>query len=165
MTYSLVPNNGSFNAATSTYENLPIGTYSITATAPNGCTTTLNNIAVNEPNPITFNLPTVTSFLCSAGNTKDNATIAIDLASITGGSGVYTRYQFIENGSGTVLQNGTNGRYIFTNIAGGDVLVRIYDENGCLAEQLVNVPAYDALGTPTRTVADNISVSLTLIHI
>jgi gliding motility-associated-like protein/uncharacterized repeat protein (TIGR01451 family) len=159
LTYSLVPNNGSFKAATSTYENLPIGTYSITATAPNGCTTTLNNIAVNEPNPITFNLPTVTSFLCSAGNTKDNATIAIDLASITGGSGVYTRYQFIENGSGTVLQNGTNGRYIFTNIAGGDVLVRIYDENGCLAEQLVNVPAYDALGTPTITVADTISCS------
>ncbi|WP_051554818.1 ice-binding family protein [Maribacter antarcticus] len=159
LTYSLVPNNGSFNAATSTYVNLPIGTYSITATAPNGCTTTLNNITVNEPNPITFDLPTVTPFVCSTGNTQDNATITIDLSSIAGGSGVYTRYQFVENGSGTVVQNGTNSSYIFTDIAGGDVMVRAYDENGCVGEQLVNVPAYDALETPTITVDDTISCS------
>ncbi len=159
LTYSLVPNNGSFNAATNIYEDLPMGTYSITATAPNGCTTTINNIAVNEPNPITFNLPTVTSFVCSAGNTQDNATIAIDLASISGGSGVYTRYEFVANGSGTVLQNGTDSSYVFTDSAGGDVMVRVYDENGCPAELLVNVPAYDALGTATISVDDTISCS------
>jgi gliding motility-associated-like protein/uncharacterized repeat protein (TIGR01451 family) len=159
LTYSLVPNNGNFNAATSTYENLPMGTYEITVTAPNGCETVRNNIQVNEPNLITFDAPVVTPFGCTSGNTKDNATIAIDLASIAGGSGVYTRYQFLENSSGTVLQNGANGSYIFTDIAGGDVMVRAYDENGCVGEQLVNVPAYDALGTPTITVDDTISCS------
>ncbi len=77
---SLVPNNGTFNTATNTYENLPMGIYEVTATGPNGCTTTINNIQVDDPNLITFNPPTVTPFGCSTGNNKDNATIAIDLS-------------------------------------------------------------------------------------
>ncbi len=157
--YSLVPNNGSFNSATNTYENLPSGIYELTATGPNGCTTTINNILVDEPNLITFNAPTVTPFGCSSGNTKDNATITIDLASIAGGSGTYTRYEFIENGSGTVLQNGSANTYTFTDTNGGDVMIRVVDENGCYGEVLVNVPAYDILGTPTVHVDETISCS------
>ncbi|MDP5230965.1 MAG: T9SS type B sorting domain-containing protein [Cellulophaga sp.] len=159
LTYALVPNNGTFNLATSSFEDLPTGTYEITATGPNGCTTVINNILVDEPNLITFNAPAVTPFICTTGNANNNATIAIDISSIAGGSGTYTRYQFIENGSGTSLQNGTNSSYIFTDIAGGDVIVRVFDENGCVGEQLVNVPAYDALGTPTITIDDTISCS------
>lgn len=159
LSYTLLPNNGTFNAATSTYENLPQGTYQITATGPNGCTTTINHIQVNEPNPIVFDAPAVVPFGCATGNTKDNATITIDLASIVGGSNLYTRYQFIDNASGTVLQNGGAATYIFTDNNGGDVMVRVVDDNGCFGEQLVNVPPYDALGIPTITVDDAISCS------
>jgi gliding motility-associated-like protein/uncharacterized repeat protein (TIGR01451 family) len=159
LTYSLVPNNGSYNAATSTYENLPMGTYEITATGPNGCETVINNIQVNEPDPITFDAPLVTPFGCTSGNTKDNATIAIDVASIAGGSGIYTRYEFIENGSGTVLQNGSANTYIFTDTSGGDVMVRVIDENGCLGELLVNVAPFDILNAPTVHVDDAIACS------
>ncbi len=159
LTYSLVPNNGSYNAATSTYENLPMGTYEITATGPNGCETVINNIQVNEPNLITFDAPVVTPFGCSSGNTKDNAIITIDLSSIAGGSGNYTRYQFIENGSGTVLQNGLTSSYTFTNNNGGNVRVLVIDENGCNGEVLVNVPAYDILGLPTVHVDEAIACS------
>jgi gliding motility-associated-like protein/uncharacterized repeat protein (TIGR01451 family) len=159
LSYTLLPNNGNFNAATSTYENLPMGVYEITATGPNGCETVINNIQVNEPNLITFDAPIVTPFGCTSGNTKDNATIAIDLASIAGGSSTYTRYEFIENGSGIVLQNGSANTYIFTDTSGGDVMVRVIDENGCHGEVLVTVPAFDILGTPTVHVDDTIACS------
>ena len=159
LTYSLMPNNGTFNSATNTFEDLPMGNYEITATGPNGCTTAINNIQVNEPNPITFDAPTVTPFGCTIGNTKDNANIAIDLASIAGGSGTYTRYEFVENGSGTVLQNGSANTYTFTDTSGGNVMVRVFDENGCNGEVLVNVPAFDILGTPIVHVDETISCS------
>lgn len=159
LTYSLMPNNGTFNSATNTFEDLPMGNYEITATGPNGCTTAINNIQVNEPNLITFDAPTVTPFGCTIGNTKDNANIAIDLASIAGGSGTYTRYEFVENGSGTVLQNGSANTYTFTDTSGGNVMVRVFDENGCNGEVLVNVPAFDILGTPIVHVDETISCS------
>lgn len=159
LTYTLAPNNGTFNVATSTFEDLPTGTYEITATGPNGCTTVINNILVDEPNLITFNAPAVTPFICTTGNSKENATITVDISSLVGGSGTYPRFQFLENGSGTSLQNGTNSSYIFNDIAGGDVIVRVFDENGCVGERLVNIPPYDALGTPTITIDDTISCS------
>jgi len=159
LSYSLVPNNGTFNSATNTFEDLPMGNYEITATGPNGCATTINNIQVNEPNLITFDTPTVAPFGCTSGNTKDNAIITLDLSSIAGGSGNYTRYQFIENGSGIVLQNGLTSSYTFTDNSGGDVRVQVIDENGCHGEVLVNVPAFDVLSAPTVHIDDAISCS------
>jgi len=159
LTYSLLPNLGNFNTATNTYENLPQGTYEVTATGPNGCTTVVNNIQINQPNAITFTAPTVTPFGCSTGNTRSNASIALNVSSILGGSGNYIRYQFVDNMSGAVLQNGLKSSYAFTNINGGDVMVRVFDGNGCIGEMLVNVPAFDVLGTPTIAVNDIISCS------
>ncbi|MFD0796993.1 T9SS type B sorting domain-containing protein [Maribacter chungangensis] len=161
LTYALVPNLATFNATTNAFENLPAGIYSVTATGPNGCTTALNNIQVDEPDPITFAAPTVNSFTCSSGNTKANATIVLDVSpgNILGGSGTYTRFDFVNNANGSVLQSGTSNSYTYTDNNGGDVIVRVIDANGCIGEQLVNVPAYDALGTPTIAIDDNISCS------
>ena len=159
VSFSLSPNNGNFNAATNTYENLPMGTYQVTALGPNGCTTVLSNIEVDESDQITFDLPTVTPFGCSSGNTMNNADITIDLSSIAGGSGNYIRYEFIDNGSGSVLQNGTQNSYSLTDTNGGDVIVRVFDNKGCLGERMVTVLPYDALGTPTLTIDDPISCS------
>lgn len=159
LTYSLLPNLGSFNLATNTFENLPQGTYEITGTGPNGCTTLVNNIQVNQPDAITFTAPTITPFGCSTGNTRNNANIALNVGSIIGGSGNYIRYQFINNISGTVLQNGLASTYTFSNINGGDVMVRVFDDQGCSGEILVNIPAFDVLGIPTIHIDETISCS------
>ena len=159
LVYSLLPNSGTFNAATSTYENLPTGTYAVTALGPNGCETIINNILVDDPGVIVFDLPIVTPFGCTSGNTTDNAGIVINTASLVGGSGTYVRYEFIDVVSGNILQNGTNVNYIYTDLTGGDVLVRVHDDNGCSGEMTVTVPAFDALGTATVTVDNAISCS------
>ena len=159
LTYALVPNNGTFNAATESFENLPLGNYEVTATGPNGCTSTIGNIQVDEPNPITFDLPTVTPFGCTSGNTTNNASISVNTASIIGGSNTYIRYEFIAVGSGTILQDGTNSDYVYTDLAGGDVRVVIHDDNGCSGERIVTVPAFDALGTATINIDNAISCS------
>ncbi len=159
LTYSLIPNNGSFNAAKTTYENLPVGNYEVTAIGPNGCTTATSNIVINEPNFITFDFPTITPFGCSSGNTTNNANIKINTLSIIGGSGTFVRFEFIDIASGNVLQNGTHSDYIFTDILGGDVRVVIYDDNGCSGEIVVTIPAFDVLGTATVNIDNAISCS------
>lgn len=153
LTYTLTPNLGSFNAATDTFENLPAGVYTVTGLGPNGCTTVLNNIAVNEPNVIAFDIPTVNPFGCTTDNTTDNATVTLDTGSIVGGSTVYTNYQFEEVTSGAI-QNGTSPTYIFTDFAGGDVIVRVFDDRGCSHAITVNVPAFDQLVSATVSVVD-----------
>ncbi len=159
LVYSLVPNNGTFNAAKATYENLPPGNYKVTAKGPNGCTTVKSNILVNEPNAITFDAPTVTPFKCTSENTPNNARIAINTSSISGGSNTFVRYEFVDNASGNTLQNGTESDYIFTDFAGGDISVIVYDSNGCSGQNSITIPAFDALGTATISVDNAISCS------
>lgn len=153
LTYTLAPNLGSFNAASDTFENLPAGTYTVTGEGPNGCTLIINNIAVNEPNVIAFDIPSVTSFGCTTDNTTNNATVSINTGSIVGGSTTYTNFQFEEVTSGAI-QNGTSPDYTFTDFAGGDVIVRVFDDRGCMHAITVNVPAFDQLNTATVTVVD-----------
>ncbi|WP_149304838.1 T9SS type B sorting domain-containing protein [Pareuzebyella sediminis] len=136
--------------------------YIVTVTgdpAYNNCSVTSGPIEINEPAAITFNANVTEPFACTSGNTMENALIEIDLGSISGGTNSYTRYEFIEVGTGNVLQNGSNHRYTYTNVAGGDIIIRIYDENGCSGERTVNVPPYDTLGTPTIHIDDAISCS------
>ena len=157
LSYVLNPNISPFNTTTNSFENLPQGTYEITATGPNGCATTYSNIPVNEPIDITFALPTVTPFGCSSGNTTNNATLAINTGSIIGGTGAYVRFEFEDDASGTILQNGTDANYMYTDYSGGDVIVRIYDDKGCTGEVTVPVPAYDSLNTATVHIDEAIS--------
>jgi gliding motility-associated-like protein/uncharacterized repeat protein (TIGR01451 family) len=159
LTYALSPNNGTFNTATQTFENLPADTYQIIATGQNGCTSTISNIVINEPNDITFNQPTVTPFGCASGNTPTNANIAIDVSSITGGDGNYVRFVFIDDATNAVLQDGTATSYIYTDYTGGDVLVRVYDSagSGCDGEMTVTINGYDKLQSASITIDDAIS--------
>ena len=170
LTYTLTPNNGTFNAATATYENLPGGSYEVTAIGPNGCATTISSILVEEPTAITFDSPTITQFACTSGNSTNNANISINTASIAGGSNVFVRYEFIDVASGSILQNGTDSNYVYTDLAGGDVRVVIYDDNGCSSETTVTISAFDALDLATiqidnaiscSTFTENISIDIT----
>ncbi|MEM1340254.1 MAG: T9SS type B sorting domain-containing protein [Bacteroidota bacterium] len=159
LTYTLHPNNGTFNTATNTFENLPGDVYEITATGQNGCTFTIGSIAVEERNTITFNVPNVTPFGCTSDNTANNAVIAIDFGSISGGTGNYVRYEFIDTATATVLQDGSDTTYIFTDFTGGDVDVFVYDDDGCSGNTTVNVPAYDELLSAAIHIDDGISCS------
>lgn len=157
LTYVLSPNNGSFNAATNSYENLPPDTYQITGTGQNGCTLVLTNIVVDEPNNIAFAMPAVTPFGCSSNNETNNAMISVDISSIAGGSGNYVRYEFVDDATSAVLQNNAANTYTYTDVAGGDVIVRVYDDKGCSGTMTVTVPAYDQLLSTSITVDRDIS--------
>ncbi|MEO0901605.1 MAG: hypothetical protein AAFY00_06125, partial [Bacteroidota bacterium] len=159
LTYTLNPNVGTFNATTNSFENLPQGTYEVVATGQNGCTTTISSISVDEPNIITFDPVVVSPFGCTAGNAVNLATITIDETSIAGGSGTFIRYEFIDNASSSVLQSGTNPVYTRTDYTDVDVLVRVVDSNGCSAQELVNIPAFDELISVSITVDDIINCS------
>ncbi|GGG49666.1 hypothetical protein GCM10011414_19340 [Croceivirga lutea] len=157
LTYTLSPNIATFNASTNTFDNLPGGSYNVTAIGQNGCSTTVTNITVAEPNPITFDLPVVTEFGCSSNNNTNNATIRINESSIAGGSGSYVRYEFIDAVTSTVLQSGTNPVYNHTDFNQIDVEVWVFDSNGCSAQSAVTIPAYDELQSASITVDDAIS--------
>ena len=156
LSYNLSPNLGTFNAATSTFEDLPAGTYTVTASGPNGCTTIINNIQIDEPALITFTTPAVTPFGCSTANNADNATVVVNTASILGGSGNYVRYEFVHTTTSTVLQDGTDPVLIYTDFNGGDITVNVYDDNGCIGQDIVNIPAFDELLTATIAIDENI---------
>ena len=157
LAYSINPIAGTFNAATNSFEGLPQGTYEITATGQNGCTTTVNNIVVDEPTTITFDPPALDAFGCAAGNAVDNATITLDETSLAGGSGNYIRYEFLNNATNAMLQTGTNPIYTHTNYASIDVLVRVVDDAGCTGQTVINIPAFDELLSASISVDDIIS--------
>ena len=159
LSYTLNPNISPFNPATNSFENLPQGTYEVIAVGQNGCSTTLSNIVVDEPNPITFDVPTVTAFGCSAGNSNDNATISVDTGSILGGSGNYIRFEFINDTTSAVLQSGSESTYIHTDFDQIDVQVWVFDDQGCSAQSTVSIPAYDELQDATIHIDDAIGCS------
>lgn len=157
LTYTLNPNVATFNATTNSFENLPQGTYEVTATGQNGCVLVINNIVIDEPNTLTFDPVAVSPFGCTAANSVNSATITIDETSIAGGSGTYVRYEFVDNATNNILQTGTNPVFTRVDFTAVDVLVRIVDSNGCEGQELVSIPAFDDLLTATVHVDDQIS--------
>ncbi len=145
ISYVLTPAVDPYNVATGRFENLPQGTYSITATAANSCSNTINNIVVGQPAQIMVQDPVVVPFACSAGNTPTNATIIVDATTITGGSGTYLVYEFINDGTAAVVQRGTLTTYVETDLAGGNYTINVYDDNGCLGTTTATIEPYDQL--------------------
>ncbi|MBA4745292.1 MAG: T9SS type B sorting domain-containing protein [Muricauda sp.] len=124
----------SSTATTAIFENLPGSvagiTYDIQVTAANNCADT-ETVTITEPDPVVISDVDVVQFGCVAGNNMNNATITVDPADISGGTGTYVRYQFRDNIFGTVLQDGSNNVYVETDTNGRDIRVTVYDENGC----------------------------------
>ncbi|WP_299840457.1 hypothetical protein, partial [uncultured Tenacibaculum sp.] len=100
LTYSLVQTAGSglgagegvYDAGSGAFINVPAGTYTVTVTGDNGCSTDVTGVIVNDNPLLTVVAPTAVQFGCTTGNTVDNATLSIDTAvgsGITGGSTVY----------------------------------------------------------------------------
>ena len=151
-TFPIAPTSS--NATTATFSGLEgtlAGiTYTIEITASNGCTSTLTQ-TITEPDDITNVNASVVEFGCSVGNNTDNATITVDTASITGGSGTYVIYEFINDqgtpatGDDVVVQSGANNVYIETNTAGGSYIVNVYDSNGCVGTTSATIAPFDEL--------------------
>ncbi|AUC81400.1 T9SS type B sorting domain-containing protein [Lacinutrix sp. Bg11-31] len=109
------------------FTGLVAGTYTVQVSSGKGCVAT-DTITITEPNVISVSAPTVSQYACNSGNTINYASITI--TSVTGGSGTYVIYEFIENG--TVVQSGSNNVYTESNGNGGNYTVNVYDDQGCL---------------------------------
>ncbi|MCR1023178.1 T9SS type B sorting domain-containing protein [Cellulophaga baltica] len=130
--------------------------YEITVTAANSCTTTVRQ-TIAQPAILDVPAPTITQFVCATGNTDNNATI--DLTGlVTGGSGNYVRYVFVNDATpGTPVQDGSNAIYTETNRAGGTYTITVYDDMGCSDTTTATINGFDALLTPTITIDEAIS--------
>ena len=163
LAYSIAPVAGVFNAATSTYENLPPGTYTITATGTNSCTTIIPNIVIDEPAVISVPAPVVLEFACTAGNTPNVASITIDDLGITGGSSNYVIYEFINDqgtaapGDDVVVQSGSSTIYIETDLAGGSYIINVYDDNGCIGTTNALIQPFDELISAAAAITNPIT--------
>lgn len=156
-------------ATTATFEGLeglvaPGITYTIRSTAANGCTTDITQV-ITQPEPIANVNASVVEFVCTVGNNENNGTITIDGASITGGSGNYVRYEFVEEDdpntvlveSPVVVQTGTNPVYTETNTAGGSYTINVYDSNGCLGSTTAVIAPFDELISATASITNTVT--------
>ncbi|QLE01143.1 T9SS type B sorting domain-containing protein [Galbibacter sp. BG1] len=153
--FTISPVAGTFDAASNSFVDLPAGTYTITGTGNNSCSTPVSGIVVGEPTSVTADPAAVTQFACVSGNSINNAVITITGA--TGGttiSGNYT-YEFVYDnntpGDNTDdrTQRSSSNEFIVSEQIGGEVAIQIIDDNGCSTVQSVTIAPYsnlDAIG-------------------
>lgn len=153
LTYTLTPMPAGAVLNGNTFENLPAGTYSVRGVGDNSCFVDIFDITIAEPDPIANVNTSVVEFACTVGNNMNNATITVDTGSITGGSGTYVIYEFIEEDdpntlaveAPVVVQSGNNPVYIETDMAGGVYTINVYDENGCMGTTTETIAPFDEL--------------------
>jgi len=123
-TYSI--NGGSFQSSSS-FINLPAGSYSITAKNSNGCTGASATVILTSVNS---NCPTIV--VSGTGNTASTicATDGTITATATGGA---TPYTFSKDGT-TFQSSGT-----FSTLAAGTYTITAKDVNGCLGTKTITV--------------------------
>lgn len=153
-----MPASASWDTATQSFIGLPGGSYDVTARGPNNCPT-VKTVVVGENALLTFTAPTPVQFGCANGNDTNNATITIDASTINGGSGTYNRIEFIDDATSSVLQNSSSLVYTHTDAAGGDIIVRVYDDEGCSVEHIVPIDPYDTFVDATITVLTELDCS------
>ena len=156
LTFTISPVAGTFNAANNTFENLPPNTYVVTATGTNGCSEVSGNIIIDEPLAILNVNATVVEFGCSVGNNPNNATITIDGSAITGGSGNYVIYEFVDSGS-TVVQSGASNMLTVTDRTGETYTINVYDDKGCSGSTTATVLPFDEMTGATAAVTTTVT--------
>ncbi|WP_428742791.1 T9SS type B sorting domain-containing protein [Tenacibaculum sp.] len=160
VTYTISPVAGTYDGD-STFTNLPPGTYTVTGTAANGCTTPVSNIVIDEYAPIAASTPIVTEFACTTGNTVNVATVELPTGT-AGGSGTYTRVVFTydpADGSADETLDSNSFTFTTSNTAGGTVNIDVYDDKGCLGTTSATIAPFDALSNPIVTLDTAITCS------
>jgi gliding motility-associated-like protein len=120
---------------------------------------------VGGPTAISNVNASVVGFGCTSGNNPNNATITIDNTAITGGSGTYVLYEFInDQGTATVAddvveQSGNNNIYIETDNAGGTYIINVYDDNGCVGSTTATIQPFDGLLSAAAAITNPLSCS------
>lgn len=107
----------------------------------------------------------VAEFACTVGNNDNNATLTVDTTAITGGSGTYVRYEFIEEDdpntpaveAPSVVQNGNSPVFTETDRAGGVYTVNVYDANGCAGTAVATILPFDELLTANATITNTVT--------
>ncbi|KVV13503.1 T9SS type B sorting domain-containing protein [Flavobacterium sp. TAB 87] len=150
-TYDISPNVGTLVG--NVFKNLPQGNYTITVTSGRGCSESKNE-TVLEPAPLVVVAPTVSEYGCATGNGTNDATISVPLP--TGGSNVYTVYEFLRNGNPIPVQRGDNPIYRETDLLGGTYLINVYDDKGCLGTTTATINAFVGIDFATT---ENITVT------
>ena len=151
----------SSTATTATFSNLEgslIGIdYTIQVTAAATACTETTIATITEPAAITNITATVTPFECAVGNTAINALVEVDNTTITGGSNNYVIYEFIDSSDNSVLQTGSNTQYVETDYNGRNLIINVYDSNGCVGSTTATVAPFDELLAPSLVIDTPIS--------
>jgi gliding motility-associated-like protein len=134
--YSFLWNNG---RTTQNNTGLAAGTYTVTVTDANGCTST-SSATITEPTALTSSTVTVTDATCSTAG-------AVDI-NVSGGTSGYTF-----NWSNGATSEDLSG------LSAGAFSVTITDANGCSVTNGPNTVA--AIGTPTASLVTSSDVSCT----
>jgi gliding motility-associated-like protein len=113
--------------------NLPAGSYTVTATDAGSCTVT-QVFVITEPSPINA----ITSSISAPCVGQSNGAIAIE---INGGT---PNYQVVWNPTGNVSNSGNNST--INDIAAGQYVATITDANTCSYQYPVQLVAADGLG-------------------
>ncbi|MCG8812797.1 T9SS type B sorting domain-containing protein [Tenacibaculum finnmarkense] len=152
---TLTSAQGNFNTTTSSFENLPEGTYTITAKGDNECPTP-KDVKIEQLDKVILNLLAVDiqnaiTYTCDVANPK--ATITVDENQISGGNGDVNKNYNVEfvYDSGTPTDNTddvtqiASSTFTFTtdNVLGGIVEIKVTDDQGCDSDiKTVTIPAF-----------------------
>ena len=156
---------------TAIFENLDYGEWTIQAVSQvTGCSAIIKH-PIEEPEAVSIPIASVTAseFKCTTGNSLNYAVITVDPSGITGGSGSYTRFEFVAPDGTTVLQDSASPKYIVRNTSGGIYIVNVYDSNGCMGTRTIEIAPFVEISNPvvvidnaiTCTNQENITVTVT----
>ncbi|WP_299113651.1 T9SS type B sorting domain-containing protein [uncultured Winogradskyella sp.] len=117
---------------------LPAGTYTITITDANSCSTT-ETITIAQPDPITFDLSKV-DITCN--NPGGSSLGSITVENVSGGTAPFT--YFISNNFNDVITGNpynatSNEDYTFNIINFGIYTINVVDANGCSLSQQITI--------------------------
>ncbi|WP_276168635.1 T9SS type B sorting domain-containing protein [Zobellia alginiliquefaciens] len=129
----------------------------------NNCTTDSASILIAEPATIAVTMDAVVEFGCTTANNQNDASISV--ASVTGGSNNFVRYEFIKNDNpntvpveaDVVVQNGSNDTYIETDLLGGAYTINVYDDKGCVGTANATIAPFVEISNPTVTIDTDVS--------
>ena len=137
----------SISNGTGVFNGLSANTYTVNVRSVRNCSASVNATIASTP-IIVIATTTVIQFNCTTGtNGFNNATIQV--SGITGGSGTYLNYQFL-NGT-TQVQFGSSATYTEGNFAGGNYTINVFDSNGCIGTSNAGINQFIGISNPTVT--------------
>ncbi len=125
------------SSTTATISNLPAGTYTVTVTDTENCTATAS-VTVTQPALLQANAT-------ATGETSNGANDGTATAAPTGGTPAYS---YLWSNGGTTAT--------ITNLAPGNYIVTVTDENDCITVQIVTVNSFNCALTAS-IVASNVT--------